>query len=255
MKYAVLLLLLLFIICGCTEAPTALVDAETSAAETGSVETGSVGAESVESQPKAKAKGPWGGLKVETRGAPLAESTQVVVLLHGYGTTNADLVPFADRLAAEGRAFVFPAAPVELDSGGLAWATTQSEIETSSQALQDLLAFVHETHPNSKISVGGFSQGASMSSLLVDSKTPLQHVILFSPGLMLKDVQKTSGTGPAVYISHGRQDKVLPFSDAQKLKDMLSNAGCEVKLSAFDGGHAIPANVLSEAKAQLDIGR
>ena len=255
MKYAVLLLL---IVCGCAQAPTAPVDTETGSTETGSVETGSVETGSIETgsiETSPVAREPWGGLEVETRGAPLADSTQVVVLLHGYGTTNTDLVPFADRLAAEGRAFVFPAAPVKLDSGGLAWATLESEIKTSAQSLQDLIAYIHETNPNSKISVGGFSQGASMSSLLVDSKTPIQHVILFSPGLMRKDVAKTSGTGPTVYISHGRQDKVLPFSDAQKLKAMLSNAGYEVKLSAFDGGHTIPANVLNEAKTQLDTGR
>ena len=227
MKQFCLVFLLLF--CGCVEAPTSA------------------------SKPAAPAiVKPWGGFNVETRGASLENSKQVVVLLHGYGASGSDLVPFADHLAAEGRAFVFPAAPIELDSGGLAWATLESEIAASLQSLRSLITYIHEEYPDSEISVGGFSQGASMSSMLVDSATPIERLILFSPGLFLEGAVKSSNTGPSVYISHGRQDDILPFSDAQELKQTLTDAGFDVKFTAFDGGHAIPAEVVAEAKAQLD---
>jgi len=227
MKYAFLIFLL--ICCGCVETPTA---------------PSQVVAPNV-------AK-PWGGLDVETRGAALENATQVTVILHGYGAPGTDLVSFADYLAADGRAFVFPAAPIELDSGGLAWATLESEVETSLRSVQSLIAYIHREYPNAEISVGGFSQGASMSSMLVDSATPISHLILFSPGLFLEETPKPTNTGPAVYISHGMQDDVLPFSDAQKLKLMLSKAGFDVRFTAFEGGHTIPAEVLDEAKMLLD---
>ena len=246
MKYIPLFLLL--VCCGCSDSVTVQPNAK-------AVPEPAATPEPVETAELTATPEPWGGLVVETRGVPLEDSTQVVVLLHGYGASGADLVSFADQLAAEGRAFVFPAAPVKLDAGGLAWATLQSEIETSLESLQNLISYIHQTYPDSEISVGGFSQGASMSSMLLKSETPIHHAILFSPGLFLRSIDKTSGASPTVYISHGRDDKILPFSDAQKLKRMLSDAGFNVELSAFDGGHTIPAKALKEAKIQLDDAR
>ncbi|MBF0197494.1 MAG: dienelactone hydrolase family protein, partial [Planctomycetes bacterium] len=115
-----------------------------------------------------------------------------------------------------------------------------------------LIAYIHREYSHAEISVGGFSQGASMSSMLADSATPINHLILFSPGLFLEEVVKPPSTAPVVYISHGRQDDILLFSNAQKLKLLLSNAGYEVKFTAFEGGHTIPAVALDEAKHLLD---
>ena len=242
MKLAFLLLVFFF---GCGEPPATESPATESPATESLAET-----PVVESPPKAVK--PWGGLEVKTRGVPLKDATEVVVLLHGYGAAGDDLVPFADRLAADGRAFVFPAAPVKLDSGGRAWVTQQSELGPTLTSLKNLIAYVHDENSDAEISVGGFSQGASMSSMLIGSSTPLGNVILFSPGMFRGDIASATDESPAVYISHGTQDKVLPFSDAEKLKQKLTDAGYEVKLSSFKGGHTIPAKAIKEAKAQLD---
>ena len=198
---------------------------------------------------------PWGGMKVETSGPPLEKSTQIVVLLHGYGTSAADLVPLAKSLAGKSRAFVFPAAPFELDSGGLTWISPNSTAGKSINSLQSLFTYLRSVQPDAEISVGGFSQGASMASMLVNSTPPISDIILFSPGLFLQDVSSATRKSPRVYISHGRQDDVLPFSDAQKIEQKLKQAGYKVRLSPFDGGHTIPAKALKEAKAQLDDAR
>ena len=49
-----------------------------------------------------------------------------------------------------------------------------------------------------------------------------------------------------VFISHGRDDRTLPFVVAERLRDSLVAAGADVTWCPFDGGHEIPAVVVVE---------
>ncbi|MEM7782279.1 MAG: esterase [Planctomycetota bacterium] len=195
---------------------------------------------------------PWGGLKVQQVGIPIEQANQVVVLLHGYGASGSDLVPLADGLQGDKRTFVFPAGPIPLDSGGVAWATSEDEVRSSEQALIGLVQHIQKMRPEAEIAVGGFSQGATMSSLLTDKGLPIKHLLLFSPGLLVESFSAASGKGPKVMIAHGTDDDVLAYSDAEKLKELLISAGYVVNWKPFEGGHSILIETLNEAKAQLD---
>jgi phospholipase/carboxylesterase len=46
--------------------------------------------------------------------------------------------------------------------------------------------------------------------------------------------------GLRVVQSHGRQDPLLPFSMAERLRDLLLANGLEVQWIPFNGGHGIP---------------
>jgi phospholipase/carboxylesterase len=206
----------------------------------------------VRSEAAPKVDRPWGGLKIQTAGASLDDADQIVVLLHGYGATESDLVPLADYLGGKSRAFVFPAAPVAVDGGGLAWATTENELATAQEMLESLVRFASASYPNAEISLGGFSQGATVSSmLLTDAAIPVRHMILYSPALAIEASAIDPPPNIHVLLAHGKMDDVLPFADAERLHRMLTGKGVQMNWLPFDGGHTITPEVLDATKDQL----
>ena len=51
--------------------------------------------------------------------------------------------------------------------------------------------------------------------------------------------------GLPVFIAHGRQDQALPFAVAARLERRLREAGLVVTWVPFDGGHEMPAEVVT----------
>jgi phospholipase/carboxylesterase len=60
---------------------------------------------------------------------------------------------------------------------------------------------------------------------------------------------------PAVLLSHGREDALLPFAASERLQKVLSEAGFAVTWVPFDGGHTIPAEVIARLRAFVDPGK
>jgi len=54
-----------------------------------------------------------------------------------------------------------------------------------------------------------------------------------------------------VLQSHGRDDPLLPFAMAEKLRNALAAAGLEVTWVPFDGGHGIAPNVIDQLSGFL----
>jgi len=56
---------------------------------------------------------------------------------------------------------------------------------------------------------------------------------------------------PAVFVSHGRQDPVLPFAGGQLVKDTLERHGFPVTWRPFEGGHEIPPTIVEGLRSFL----
>ena len=196
---------------------------------------------------------PWGGLDVATSGVPLGDASQVLVMLHGYGASREDLMPLAAQFRGESRAFVFANAPVELPSGGKAWWTSDAQFMDAERQVVLLVKFLNESYPEAQVSIGGFSQGATLASALIPhSELAIEHLVLYSPELFLDAAQLPENIQPFVFLSHGRSDNVLPFAGSRRLQEMLTRKGCKVNWHAFDGGHTITAELIDATREQLD---
>ena len=192
----------------------------------------------------------------------------VVILCHGYGAPADDLVGLADELmrsapTLSGRVrFVFPAAPLPLDNvpfGGRAWwpidmLALQQAMErgderhmaddvptglaASRQKLRALIEAVQlETKlPFSKIVIGGFSQGAMLTTL-IDQST------------WKRLAPKRAGL--KVLQAHGTSDPILPYKGALALQAVLKDAGVVVDFHEFRGGHTIDRKTLLETGTLL----
>ena len=196
--------------------------------------------------------GRWGGLKIHTAGIAIEDAPCVVIFLHGYGTPGTDLVPLGQELVIPGKtAFIFPEAPIALPEGGRAWCHLDGRgFNDSCARLKQLLSHLAATRPQCPIIIGGFSQGATIVSNLLDVSDyqTLRAAILYSPANRLQNPPPANQTHPIVLIAHGRKDPALPFSGAKALRDKFQQLGCNVTWVPFEGAHTIPAIAISRTK-------
>jgi phospholipase/carboxylesterase len=99
-----------------------------------------------------------------------------------------------------------------------------------------------------RIVLGGFSQGAMLSTAVaLQERLPLAGVCALS-GTLLCESQWRQGAAETAALSffqsHGRYDPVLPFANAEALRDLLTGQGHAVDFVPFDGQHEIPSAVV-----------
>lgn len=196
---------------------------------------------------------------------------RAVVLLHGFGADAADLFPLADELDPEGVwTFYVPNAPFEVPIGpawmGRAWfPISLRDLEVGidfakvrppglDQARETLGELVFELNAK-KLVLGGFSQGAMLATeFSLMQAEDISGLIIYS-GTLLDEANWSKRVSELkakpVLQSHGNQDPVVPFSGAQRLFELLKNAGVEGQFIGFNGGHEIPRQVIQKTSAFL----
>lgn len=199
----------------------------------------------------------WGGLEVHVIGAPLATARRALFLLHGYGADAEDLRQVGQLLSAGSReetAILLPQAPIDLERGGFAWFHMDGAgFDAALAQLRTLLAHFHERHPQLPYALGGFSQGAILTANLLSSTAPtLRALLIFSGADIVGAPPSTDAVRRPVFASHGRQDRVLAFNQGKRLADAFTAWGYPVKWVPFDGGHAIPREIIVSAEAFLE---
>jgi len=185
-----------------------------------------------------------------------------LVLLHGYGSSAQEWMPFTQSIVWPGR-FVFPQGLERTERpGGRAW--WPLELGSAEDGPPDLA----QSRPKGLTSaaaavggllngfwwrrddvvLGGFSQGAMVASdVAFRSTTRLSALVLLS-GTPVDEASWRRGyaarRGLPVFIAHGRDDAVLPFSGSERMQRDLAASGLRVTWVPFDGGHEIPAEVV-----------
>ena len=221
----------------------------------------------------------WAGLDVCITGGLDRQGSgegPLVVLLHGFGAPGDDLVALWRYLKVPDEVrFLFPAAPLNLDMGfggdARAWWMLDMERITQARAngqwdslsqeiprglapartqMQEVLSLAQEnlSVPTQSLVLGGFSQGAMLSTdLFLHSDIPFAGLALLSGTLIAKQEWLTrlpTRQGIPVFQSHGIDDPILAFFMAQQLRDHIQIAGLPVNWVEFQGGHEIPIQVL-----------
>ena len=229
----------------------------------------------------------FGQLKVRMTGSPTPK--RWIVLCHGYGAPGTDLVPLAKELVRmkpelkSDTIFLFPEAPITLDMGlpwmeSRAWwhidigrferAIRSGDLRSLTEAEPDglpharglLQECLHEAStelglPMKELILGGFSQGSMLTADLALRMDEGPKALCILSGTLLNakkwESLATAKAPMKIFQSHGREDPILPFQVSIWLRDMLLEKKHEVRFSAFDGGHGIPASVLREMGAFL----
>lgn len=162
----------------------------------------------------------------------------LIVLLHGAGGDARGgidpLLPLADS------AGVLLLAPA---SSAATWDVIVGSFGPDVSAIDRALAHVfdHYSIDPARLGIGGFSDGASYAlSVGLTNGDLFTHVLAFSPGFAAPG----NPVGrPAIYISHGAADRVLPIDrTSRRLHPRLDAAGYEVLYEEFPDGHVVPSD-------------
>jgi phospholipase/carboxylesterase len=190
---------------------------------------------------------------------PETDAEGLLVLHHGRGSDEADLVGLADVFDPGRRLYVVtPRGPLTLPGWpGYHWYVVPRvgypDPATFRAAFDALAAFHDELWQRTGIApertvLGGFSMGSVMSyamGLSADRPQPAGLLIFsgFIPTVEGWEPDLSRNDMP-VFIAHGRRDPVMDIGFARSARDLLENAGFPVEYHESDAAHHIdPENI------------
>jgi phospholipase/carboxylesterase len=171
------------------------------------------------------------------------EPEGALVLLHGRGTSEFDLLPLIDELDPDRRLVgVTPRAPLELGPGGFHWYLSRQvgypERDTFHAAYRALARWLDALPeavgvPLSEVVLGGFSMGTVMSyalSLGAGRPAPAGIIALsgFLPTVEGFELDFSGREGLPVAIGHGTHDPVISVEFGRDARRRLEAAGARV---------------------------
>lgn len=187
------------------------------------------------------------------------ESGPTLLLLHGTGGNEEDLIPLGQDLAPEA-AILSPRGKVS-EYGALRFFRRLAEGVFDQEDLlfrtHELAGFVETAakeygFEGSRIVAVGYSNGANVAaSTLLLHPGLLQAAVLFRAMVPFEPEVTPDLSGLPVFMAAGRQDRMIPPDNTQRLADILAEAGAEVDLRWRNVGHPLTYEEVSEAKDWL----
>ncbi|MFL5608709.1 MAG: VOC family protein [Gemmatimonadaceae bacterium] len=183
-----------------------------------------------------------------------------LVLLHGTGGDEDDLLPLG-RALLPGAGMISPRGKV-LERGAPRFfrrlaegVFDQEDLARRTEELGDFIASAvktYELEPDGVVAVG-FSNGANIAaSLLLRRPGLLRGAVLLSPMMPFEPDTVPDLKGTSVFIGAGRADPIIPAAKAERLADVLREAGADVTLHWEPGGHAITQGEVDVARQWIE---
>lgn len=183
------------------------------------------------------------------------EKAPLFLLIHGYGSNEADLFSFAQDLPAEAHV-VSVRAPYEIMFGGYAWYAIDfvnnekfmdidQAIESRTKLINLIDALIeHENLDAKNVWVAGFSQGAILTyALALNYPNKIKNALILSGYPEDRVIGDLTVTGDysnlSFFVSHGVEDAVLPIDWAQKGKTLLKQLAIPHEYHEYRSGHGI----------------
>lgn len=178
--------------------------------------------------------------------ATVASATPVL-LLHGTGGNEADLLPLGRQLAP-GSALLSPRGDVS-EHGMPRFFRRFAEgvfdlddVTRRTHALADFIADAATRYgfDPGKLAALGYSNGANIAaSLLLLRPEALVRAVLLRPMVVLQPKTLPDLSGKHVTLLSGRHDPIVPVDHPPQLAKMLRQAGAQVDLHWLDTGHQL----------------
>lgn len=193
------------------------------------------------------------------REAQSGKAEWLVVFLHGYGSSGADVMSFADywQGSMPGVAFVAPDGPAATKDGGFQWVGKRpagdprlyDDAVSVAPAIHDFIdaELAREGLDASRLALAGFSQGTVMALHVGLRRTIAPAAVLgYSGGLVGADKLSAEITSkPPVMLVHGEQDELAPIYGMMISVKALTKAGVACQGIPIPGlGHSVDANAL-----------
>jgi phospholipase/carboxylesterase len=187
------------------------------------------------------------------------ESSPTLLLLHGTGGNEEDLVPLGETLAPDA-GFLSPRGKVS-EYGAPRFFRRLAEGVFDHEDLlfrtHELAEFVRAASEEygfdpSKVVAVGYSNGANVAaSTILLHPGLLRAAVLFRAMVPFEPDLTPDLSGMPVFLAAGRMDRMIPPDNTQRLADILLEAGADVDLRWRDAGHPLTYEEVGEAKAWL----
>jgi predicted esterase len=186
-------------------------------------------------------------------------SKRTLLLLHGTGGDENDLLPLAreldphaDLLSVRGRVLEngMPRFFRRLTEGVF----DEEDVVRRAQELADFVAQAREHYAlqEGRLIAVGYSNGANIASAMLllrpgilDGAALLRAMVPFVPN-EFPDLQKAP-----VLIAEGAHDPIVPRENAQRLAELFQRARADVRIDFEEAGHNLTATTLSLVRSWL----
>ena len=186
-----------------------------------------------------------------------------LLLLHGTGGNEEDLLPLAPMLAP-GAGVLSPRGKV-LERGMPRFFRRLAEgvfdVEDLRLRTHELADFIgaaaayYGFDPRNVIAAG-FSNGANIAaSLLLLHPDVLAGAILFRAMVPLQPDPLPAIPGARVFLSNGRLDQLVSEAETERLRALLTKAGAEVTVAWQRAGHELTQPDIAQAREWLAQGQ
>ena len=192
-----------------------------------------------------------------------------VVLIHGRGTNERDLLPIGAQLPEELHVLSVRAPDpmdgpdsytwyeLDLSAGGLH--ASQPDAEGFRRSLDSLHEFVaaatgrYDLDPD-RIGLLGFSQGAITSvAALLERPEAYRWVVALNGYLADSHADRAAAAaGKPVFVGCGSTDQVIPPERAERAAETLAEGGADVRFERYGVGHGTTPEELSDVLGWLD---
>ena len=179
----------------------------------------------------------------------------LLVLMHGLGSNEMDLFALGKNLDPR-YMVVSVRAPHKIGEGKYSWYDLKRgqgkwdySIEELKESRTKFIKFIKQlttkySIDNTKIYIGGFSQGANMSFATALNHSDLIDGAMILSGDLLDEVEAEvlgvkNFNDLNIYMSHGRKDAVLSFAEAEKDAKVLESLDINFEKHWFDSAHTI----------------
>jgi len=190
---------------------------------------------------------------------PARSDAPTLLLLHGTGGTEEDLVPLGSMLA--------PGAGLLSPRGKVLEGRMPRFFRRLAEGVfdvQDLIARTHELAgfverataaydiDPTRISALGFSNGANIgASLLLLHPTLLRGAALLRPMVPFEPDPRPNLEGTPVLLAAGRDDPLIAPEETERLAALLQRTGADVSVVWSPGGHGLMPSDIETTRAWL----
>ena len=187
------------------------------------------------------------------------ESGATLLLLHGTGGDENDLVPLGRELAPEA-AILSPKGKVS-EYGAPRFFRRLAEGVFDHEDLvfrtHELAQFVEAAAEEygfdpSRLVAVGYSNGANIAaSLMLLHPRLLRAAVLFRAMVPFEPEEVPDLSGMPVFLAAGRMDRMIPPENTERLAEILEEAGADLDLRWRNTGHPLTYEEVAEAKVWL----